>query len=405
MPIFLLQTKPRSSPLRFSATVMVAASLISASIMPVALAAEKSSKADEKTSTASVSSDSRGGGDNRFIMPHLQKDVPLLRGEISTYKGRSPIIPGTKQEIPKNTKIDLVVPDGITINSELSQKGDEVMVRIAEDITSGGKVIVPGGWYMRGLVTDAQSQKRLGRDGYVEVQIDKLVSPDGDYEIPFEAKFSTKDKKLQSVAKIVGTDAKYVGVGGAAGALFSLQVTGVPGAIATHGYSVAGGAAIGGTIGLIGALKRKGAIRSLYSGDSLKLVTDGPVTLPAFDQELLPSKQPVPHLEGLDLTVKNFRFAKTDWGDKDARILALHLDVENKTERKFHFHDLEVISDRGTKYSETPFNSFAYKNKDVAPGESGSGVVTFLVGSPKRKYYLIFISRRTGKELTRVAIN
>ncbi len=336
-----------------------------------------------------------------FVVPTLQKDTPLLRGQVSTFKNRSPLLSGSTQQIPSGTKVDLVVPDGMVINSEISQKGDEVLVRIGKDIMDGDRVVIPGGWFMRGLVTDAQSQKRGGRNGFVEVQFDKLVSPDGDYQVDFNAKFSTRDKKLKSVLKVVGTDMGYVTIGAGAGALLSIQLTGIPTAIATHGYSVAVGAGIGGTIGLIGALKRKGKVSSIFSGDELKLVTDEPIMLPGFDKTLLPSAQVPQHLEGLDLRVKDFKFAKPWWDDKSARILEVSLEVNNNTKQTFHFFDLLVVNDNEQRFSPLP----GFKFDKVTPGNSGAGKVSFTVGSPKRKYFLIFLSRRTGKELSRAAIN
>lgn len=395
------RTITRIKAIRLSALVLVLMLNQEKVWQPVLAQDENASATHSTGSDGSLADDAPG----RFSMPPMNKNTPLLHGQVSTFKGRSPILPGTSKEIPEGTKVDLVVPDGITVNSEVSRKGDEILVRIANDITRGERVIIPGGWYMRGLVTDARPRKRGGCDGYVEVQVDKLVSPDGDYELPFDATFSTKDNKIKSVFKVVGADAGYVAVGGAAGALLSVQLGGIGTAIMTHGISVGVGAAAGGTIGLIGALKRKGKVASFYSGDVLKLTTAEPVTLPAFDPALLPSKKPAPHLEGLDLTIKDYHFAKPDWGDKSARLLQLDLDVANNTKQYFHFFDLQVISDHGQRYMPTPFGGFANLHRKVAPGTSGSGQVTFTVDSPKRKYYLIFLSRRTGKELTRVAIN
>lgn len=373
----------------------------------LAPAVEETSATSE---TASLSADTAGAGTSNasskagsFSVPVLQTDMPLLRGEVSSFKGRSPILSGSVQSIPEKTKIDLVVPDGINLNSEVSQKGDEIMVRIASDIKDGDRVIIPGGWYMRGLVTEAVSQKRHNRDGYVEVQFDKLVSPNGDYELDFNSKFSTKDNKLKAVTRIIAKDSAMVGIGAGAGALMAFQFTGIATTISTYGINIGAGAAVGGTIGLIAALKRKGKIRSIYGGDTLKLVTSEPISLPGFDQELLPSAQPIAHLEGLDLKVKDFKLEKPPWKDNSARLLFLDLEVQNKTNLNFHMFDVCVISDQGQTYTPTPFGGV--KNTTVAPGKSGEGKVVFTVGSPKRKYSLIFFSRRTGKELTRVAIN
>ena len=72
-----------------------------------------------------------------------------------------------------------------TLNSEFSQQGDDVFAKISCNVANGKTVIMPGGWFMHGKVTTVAAQKRLGRDGYVEVEFDKIVSPDGEYEPAF----------------------------------------------------------------------------------------------------------------------------------------------------------------------------------------------------------------------------
>ncbi len=66
--------------------------------------------------------------------------------------------------------------------------------------------MLPEGWYIRGLVTESTGQKRHSRDGYIGVTFDKLISPNGEIELAFPAKFSTKDHALKSVAKVAMID-------------------------------------------------------------------------------------------------------------------------------------------------------------------------------------------------------
>lgn len=52
-------------------------------------------------------------------------------------------------------------------------------------------VILPAGTIAHGCVREIQSSKRLGRDGWIEVNFDYLITPDG-REIPIQGKMSTK---------------------------------------------------------------------------------------------------------------------------------------------------------------------------------------------------------------------
>lgn len=333
-----------------------------------------------------------------------KKNMPTLKGSIKQ-DSRLPFVAGEEQVIPKGAKIDLVMPaDCGVLNSEVSQIGDEVTMRIAANVGNGKKVILPAGWYMRGLVTRVDKQKRQNREGVVQVDFDKIVTPDGEYEVNFDAKYTSKDSAVKTVAKQVVTSSGYMAAGAAAGAFISIQFTGITGAIATNGYSVAIGAGIGATIGAIGFLKKKGAIKAFLPGDTMQIVTNGSMTIPGLNPEMLEEMAKVPKLEGLDLTVNKYKFRNNKWDDKKAKLLDVDVSVNNHSKLKFHFFDLYVISDYGEIYR-ADLSMINKTKKMVLPNGQDRDVITFLVDSPKRKYSLCFENRGTKKEAHRIPIN
>jgi len=327
----------------------------------------------------------------------------ILKGAVTEDGKKTPFLPGVVQTIPKSTTVELTMCGNL--NSEISQKGDEVLVQIGRDVPSSRGVGVPGGWYAHGLVTDAASQKRLGRDGYIVVEFDKIVSPDGQFEVPFHATFSTKDKLLKTVAKQVAIDTGYVSYGAVGGALMSLQITGIPMAVASHGYSVVAGAAAGATLGAIGALKRKGNVASVYPGDMMKLITAEPISLPGFDRTQLPSGQVHKNIENMAITINKVSFSKDPNGDKSSSLLTVDLNIANKTEKACTFFDLAVVSDLNQRYLPSIFGGFQQLQKTVKPNTKQEGVVTFEVEGKKRKYSLVLLDRTKSNELCRVPIN
>ncbi len=231
-----------------------------------------------------------------------------LQGSVSETVKPSPFLYGSISEIPPGVKLKLSMMGNL--NSQLSKPGDEILARLSYDVDSGEKVLLPGGWFIHGHVTDTSSQKRLGRDGYVKVQFDHLLSPDGEIELPFNAEFSTKDNELKAVAKTVLIDSGYVSLGALGGSILSVQLTGVPVAIATHGISVGAGAAVGGGLGLIGALKRKGKIASFFPGDEITIATSEAITLPGFDPRFIPSAHKPASIPHLRLIINRYIFKK-----------------------------------------------------------------------------------------------
>jgi hypothetical protein len=196
-----------------------------------------------------------------------------------------------------------------------------------------------------------------------------------------------------------------VSAGALAGALMSVQFTGLPLAIASHGYSVAIGAGVGGTIGLIGALKRKGKISSLYPGDTMKLTVAEPVTLPGFNLKMLPSAAPIPRIKDLSMQVKDYSFKKDRCGDSHSRLLSVDVCMENNTKVEYSFFDLAVVSDYDQRYYPTFTGDFKLWKKKVSPGATEEATITFSVDSPKRKYWLVLLDRRNREDLARIPIN
>jgi hypothetical protein len=325
----------------------------------------------------------------------------VLKGHISTTQ--SPFLSSTVETIPEGTKVNLTLT--ANLNSELSQKGDEVLARIAIEVKDGNKVLLPAGWYAHGFVTDVASQRRLGRDGYVEVEFDSIISPDGNYELSFPAKLSTKDNKLKSAAKLLAKDAGYVAVGAAAGAILSAQITGIPLAVMTQGYSVAIGAGVGAGVGAFAALKRKGKIASFYPGDELKLTIAEPLTIPAFNPEALAVSHPARGVEGLNILVARARFGKDPFGDERSRLLTLDVKLDNESAKEYSFFDLAVVSDHNQRYYPSILGGLAVLKKKVPPHTSQEGTLTFSVDSPKRKYWVVLLDRVERKELARVPVN
>ncbi|MBU6450434.1 MAG: hypothetical protein KGS72_01555 [Cyanobacteria bacterium REEB67] len=336
---------------------------------------------------------------NEYILPANS----VLHGRVSENPERSPLLSGSVQTIPDGLKVDLTLQGNL--NSETSQKGSEVFARISTDVTdsSGNKVYLPGGWVAHGFVTDRSGQKRHGRAGWAEVTFDKIISPDGNYDIPFEAKLSTKDNTVAAVTKIIATDTKYMSIGAAAGSVLSVQMTGIPLAVASHGYSVAIGAGIGAAIGLFGAVRHKGDILSVYPGEHLKLTTAGSIQMPGFNLANLPSAKPKERVIGIFMQVNEARLEKDAFTeDKRARILRVNFTVVNHSQREFLLNNIRVISELQTIYP-PHMQNLAVKYKPLVPTSSQTVTIPFSVDAGKHNYFLLLTDAK-GNEVRREPI-
>jgi hypothetical protein len=331
----------------------------------------------------------------------VQKD--MLKGSVESGDRVSPFLEGSVQTIPKGTKMEFTFT--ANVNSELSQKGDEVMMKVSANVPGGNGVAVPGGWFAHGFVTTAQGHKRMHRDGYLEIEFDKLISPDGHTEVDFPAKLSTKDDAMTSTLKQVAFGSKCTTVGAIGGAILSVQLTGIGGAVATHGISVGVGAAVGGGLGIIGALRRDGKADSRYEGDDVKLVISEPIMMPAFKADMLPSAKPVPVLKDMKISLNKFRFAKDPSGDTESRLLDIDITVDNHTKNSYSPRQLMVVDDHGHEFTPWVGENLKALMRKIGPEQSERIDILYEVNSGKRNYWLSLRETATGAELSRVPIN
>ena len=364
-------------------------------------AATKAFDSEDNNQTVSITQSSR----QRFNLPAngLLNDGAILKGGVTEDSSKSPIIQGVVEELPTGTKVSMI--SQCYLNSQLSQTGDAVTFRIAHDVRDGkgNRVVVPGDWVAHGFVTQATKPGRNGVPGRVDVKISKIVSPDGNYELPFECKISSADNKIAAVSKLIYRDAKFVTVGAVAGSILSFQMTGIGTAVATHGISVGIGAAAGATFGAICAAWRKGDIAALSPNDELKLVTSEPIALPGFNPINLPSAAPKKILEGLRVSINDHRFEKNDFtADKSSRLLYVTFSVVNNSDHVIDKKMMRVVSAKGVQYH-LDLRSIRHSFSVPAKGEK-TDTLCFNVDLPKNKYYLVLLDSK-GDEFKRVPIN
>ncbi|MBP9090825.1 hypothetical protein KBI23_07315 [bacterium] len=374
-------------------------SVDSTSASPKSAALTVTEDADNRT--VSITQSSR----QRFNLPAngLLNDGAILKGGVVEDSSKSPIIQGVVEELPAGTKVSMI--SQCYLNSQLSQTGDAVTFRIAHDVRDGkgNRVVVPGDWVAHGFVTQATKPGRNGVPGRVDVKISKIVSPDGNYELPFECKISSADNKMAAVSKLIYRDAKFVTIGAVAGSILSFQMTGIGTAVATHGISVGIGAAAGATFGAICAAWRKGDIAAISPNDELKLVTSEPIALPGFNPVNLPSAAPKKTLDGLRVSINDHRFEKNDFtADKSSRLLYVTFSVVNNSDHAIDKKMLRVVSGKGVQYH-LDLRSIRHSFSVPAKGEK-TDTLCFNVDLPKNKYYLVLLDSK-GDEFKRVPIN
>lgn len=303
-----------------------------------------------------------------------------------------------KDTLDKKDVIEMTVSQ--VLDGSYSLEGDEFFAEVTSDVIGDKGVIIPKGTVAHGTITQTSEAKRLGRDGHLSLSFDYLVTPDG-REIPIEGKMSTKLHPLKAATKIVATDVGYTAVGGIAGGIFAIQALGLEAAIASQGYTVAGGAAIGGTIGLGMSLYRKGKNVLIAPGDEIKVKILSNTELPVYRDEAL--KQKEIHYPGLDIRIANILYEKDPFGEVNT--ITLSLSISNMSKKAFSGMDLALMNDYNAIYNPSIFGDTKLLFSQLKPGDRYAGKISFSVNNVKQSFWLIVNDRATNKPIAKISLD
>ncbi len=286
------------------------------------------------------------------------------------------------------------------IDASFAQEGDEFFAEVTNDVSGGSGVIIPSGTVAHGRIKQSSEAKRLGRDGTIDLDFDYLITPDG-REIPIEGKMSTKLHPMVAGAKIVATDLGYTAAGGVVGGFLALNWLGLEAAIASQGYTIAGGAAVGGAIGLGASLYRKGKNVLIAPGDEIRVKINTSVPLPVYNESAL--LQHELKCDGLDIRINNIVYEKDPFGEINT--ITLSLTISNMTRMTFSSFDLALVNDYNSVFHPSVFGDTKLMFTQIKPGDRIAGRVSFSVDNVKRKFWLTFYDRKSRKSVAKISID
>lgn len=335
-----------------------------------------------------------------FLFSNLECYADILRGSVmETVEQPLPTqtFTGEYKKIDEKQVIELTVDK--VIDTNFSIEGDEFFAKVTNDVGKNG-VVLPKGTVAHGVIYQTKEAKRLGRNGSISLNFDYLITPDG-RKIPIEGGMSTKLNPVKEFGKIVATDVGYTTVGGLVGGWYALNLFGLEAAIASQGYTVAGGAAIGGTVGLAMSLWRKGKNALITPGDQIKIKLKTAVTLPVYKDEALLQEEM--KYDGFNVEITNVQYEKDPFGEPNT--ITLTLKIENLSDKTFSGMDITLSNEFNQVFYPSVFGNTNLMFEQIKVGDRLIGKISFSVHDVKGTYWLTFKDRLTKKELVKVSID
>lgn len=286
------------------------------------------------------------------------------------------------------------------IDTSYSMEGDEFFAKVTTDVLGEDGIIIPKGTVAHGKITQTGDPGNMGKQAWIDLSFDYLITPDG-REIPIEGTMSTKLHPVTETSKIIAQDLGYTIAGGAVGSLMALNWLGWEAAILSHGYTLAGGAAIGGAVGLGTALKRKGKDILIAPGDEIKVKINTKIPLPVYKEDAL--KQEELLYPGLDIFISNVKHEEDPFGEMNT--ITLTITISNMSDKQLSGFDMALVNDYNSVFRPSIFGDTKMMFKTIKSGEKVAGQVSFSVDNIHGEFWLTFYDRKTGKAFTKISVD
>ncbi len=308
------------------------------------------------------------------------------------------IFTGKIETLERKDIINMTVSQ--VLDSSISIEGDEFFAEVTDDVYGDKGIIIPKGTHAHGRLSNTSAPGKFGKEATMDLVFDYLVTPDG-REIPIEGKMSTKLHPITQGAKTIVKDVGYTVAGGAVGGLAALNWFGLTGAIASQGYTVAAGAAVGGVAGLGVALIRKGDHVMIAPGDEIKVKISTSVDLPVYKEEAL--KQEEVLYEGLTININDVKHEKDPFGEVNT--ITLSLLISNMSDKTLSGFEMALVNDYNAKFSPSIFGDTKLMFRQIKPGDKLVGEVSFAVDNINRKFWLTFYDRKDKQVITKISVD
>lgn len=337
-----------------------------------------------------------------FLSTHAVLADPVFEGHAEKTNKlqqlQSELFTGKVETLERSDVIHMTVSQ--VLDSNINMEGDEFFAEVVNDVEGDSGVIIPKGTLAHGKIAQTVEAKRMGRAAQLTLDFDYLITPDG-REIPIEGRMTTKLHPVVETSKIVAQDVGYTLAGGVVGGFLALNWLGLEAAIASQGYTLAGGAAIGGAIGLGAALIRKGHDVLIAPGDEIKVKINTSVKLPVYkDTALMQHELFYP---GLDIYISDIKHEEDPFGEVNT--LTLTIMITNMSDKTFSGLDLALVNDYNAVFRPSIFGDTKLMFKQIKPGDKVVGHISFAVDNINRSFWLTFYDRMTKKPLSKISLD
>ncbi|MBI2995887.1 MAG: DUF4352 domain-containing protein [Candidatus Melainabacteria bacterium] len=260
------------------------------------------------------------------------------------------------------------------------------------------KIFIPESTKLIGHISEIIPPKSFDRKGFYKVTFNKAICPSGQTIYLMSDIVSGELTKTYNPLHHLGKSTLSLLGGSLAGALFSYQLGGLGLIVATHGYSLAAGAGIGGLFATVGGFTSSGKSATIEPGNELTLTPLDEVSLEQLKQVTCLKDQvsQTADKSELSLEILKVKQKKDIMGDK---ILKITVKVINNSDEKYRLSNFYLKDSQGKEYSPTFVDLNDDMFIDFPPKLTKIAKLNFFVDYPKATHWLVLKNGTFSKEL------
>lgn len=266
------------------------------------------------------------------------------------------------------------------------------------------EIFLPQSTKLSGFISEVIPAKRFNKKGFFKVTFDQAICPDGKV-IPLEDKIISQSvDMIYSPIQHAGKATVGLLSGGVIGALIAYQLGGLGLSIASHGYSLAAGAAAGGFLGTAGGLASRGKEAGLEPGseliitpiDEISLIQLKQISCKKVDAKEIAENKINEDVKDVKVDIISVKRKKDVLGES---VYKLNVKIVNNTNKDLRLDNFFLRDSQGKEYS----NSFTDFNENLfdtfPPKQESTAKMEFFVEHIKADHWLVLKDKSYGKEI------
>ena len=336
-----------------------------------------------------------------ILSAHAVTDNALIKGYI-TNKIYKPIS-------LKIFQIDKNSLSSLNRNLEDNSYNPAVNLKIVTEVPSDyfldvedDLIYIPSGTQFFGSISKIYPSKSFNRKGYYRVTFDQAVCPSGE-KLFFNSSITSKSELMSynPLGYIGKTTLSLVG-GTLAGTFLSYQLGGLGLAFASHGYSLAAGAAAGGFIGALIGASQKGKESSIKPGDNIVIVPVDEVSIADLKQvQCKGEKKYYDEKKSVDIEIISAKRHNAYMGEG---LIKLKAKIKNNSNEELKISNFFLRDSQGKEYTPSILNTRTDIFDKIEPDEIETVEIEYFVDHPKAYHWLIIRDKNLANEIEKKKI-